>query len=264
MAGILVLSDLHTEFGRHSLSYRDAVERDRPSAIVLPGDIGKGVDAVFWASQAFPEWIPVALIPGNHEYYGGDLEGTLAAMRDAAEDTPNVSVLDRDVLAIETEQGRFRILGATLWTDFRYNPAIAPEHAMRIAQMRMNDFRLITYAGRRFTAADSVALHERDLAWLDQQLRLPFSGATIVATHHAPSTVSAHPRYLGGDLNPAFGSNLDAFILEHQPEAWLHGHTHWSIDANLGFTRIVSRQLGYPGEGLPEIDLSPIEIPLHR
>lgn len=262
MVKILTLSDLHTEFGRHDLSFRDVAEREQPAAIVLTGDIGNGLDAVYWAATAFPETIPVALVPGNHEYFRVELEATLKAMRRAAEDTPNVSILDRDVLALETPEGNIRILGTTLWTDFAWRGAASRLHAMMIAGMQMKDYKLIGYQDRLLTPEDTLTFHERDLAWLDHELRKPFHGATIVATHHAPSSVCSHPRHGDKLVHAAYISNLDGFILEHQPALWLHGHTHWPVDDMVGFTRIVSRQMGYPGEHVPEIDTSPIEIPL--
>lgn len=260
MVKILHLSDLHTEFGRLDLSFRNLAERENPAAIVLTGDIGRGVDAVSWAATSFPEHIPIALIPGNHEYYRAELTATLAAMRSAAEDTPNISILDRDVLALETPEGNIRILGATLWTDFCFSGASKQQHAMLIAGMKMKDFKLIGYGYGTLRPEDTLEFHRRDLAWLDEQLRLPFPGATIVATHHPASSVSRHPNFQDELYAPSFVSNLDGFILEHQPQLWLHGHTHWPVDEMVGFTRIVSRQLGYPGQFVPELDLTPIEV----
>ncbi len=49
-------------------------------------------------------------------------------------------------------------------------------------------------------------------------------------------------------LSPAFNSDLEPLILRHQPELWVHGHTHWSVDYAVGRTRVYSNQRGYPGE----------------
>lgn len=57
-----VLSDLHQEFGSVDLPNVAA------DAVVLAGDIDRGVKGVVWARQAFPG-IPVLYVAGNHEHY---------------------------------------------------------------------------------------------------------------------------------------------------------------------------------------------------
>ena len=57
-----VLSDLHQEFGSVDLP------NDADDAVVLAGDIDRGVKGVVWARQAFPG-IPVLYVAGNHEHY---------------------------------------------------------------------------------------------------------------------------------------------------------------------------------------------------
>jgi Icc-related predicted phosphoesterase len=49
-------------------------------------------------------------------------------------------------------------------------------------------------------------------------------------------------------LSPAFVSDLSALIEEFQPAAWVFGHTHHNIDEQVGSTRIVTNQRGYPDE----------------
>jgi Icc-related predicted phosphoesterase len=259
MPRLLPLSDLHTEFGATPDSYAAAVAEAKPDVVILSGDIGKAEHAIEWAAKAFPERIPVAFVPGNHEFYGGEIETVLKAIKHAAMQTPNIHVLDRGALELETETGRLRILGCILWTDFCYFGEGPKHHAMHLASSRMNDYRLIRLGARRLTPQDTLEFHKRDRAWLENALKLPFDGQTAVVTHHAPSTLSAHPGFPGDLLTAAFGSDLDHLILKHQPAVWVHGHTHWSVDEMIGETRLISRQLGYPNEFLT-LELSPIVI----
>ena len=46
-------------------------------------------------------------------------------------------------------------------------------------------------------------------------------------------------------MSAAFASNMDDFILEHQPRLWIHGHTHESFDYEIGKTRAVCNPRGY-------------------
>lgn len=54
----------------------------------------------------------------------------------------------------------------------------------------------------------------------------PMAGQTVVVTHHLPSGRSVAPRFAASVLNPAFASDLDHLIEEHEPALWIHGHTH--------------------------------------
>jgi Icc-related predicted phosphoesterase len=68
---------------------------------------------------------------------------------------------------------------------------------------------------------------------------------TIVVTHHAPSIKSNVDQYRSDRLSAAFASNMEDFILEHQPRLWIHGHTHESFDYQIGKTRVVCNPRGY-------------------
>lgn len=100
-----ILSDLHLSQGELALPGETA------DIVILAGDIARPERAIAWASRIAR---PVLYVPGNHEFYGGTIEGTPAELKRLAAGT-NVRVLDRDVVLI----GDVRFLGATLWTDFR-------------------------------------------------------------------------------------------------------------------------------------------------
>ena len=103
---IRVLSDLHLEFHAWTPPPADA------DVVVLAGDIHVGVGGIEWAREQFPT-TPVIYVVGNHEFYGGQLNEVLAALREAA-DRLGVYLLDSDELVLDGT----RFLGATLWTDF--------------------------------------------------------------------------------------------------------------------------------------------------
>jgi len=74
---------------------------------------------------------------------------------------------------------------------------------------------------------------------------------TIVVTHHAPSSRSIPPQNVGDTLSAAFASDLDLMIQASRVPLWIHGHTHYNVDYQIGMTRIYSNQRGYPNEMLP-------------
>ena len=263
----LVLSDLHLEFA--SFDVPSGIEYD---VVILAGDIhSPGHRAVHWARResVFGTRKPIVIVPGNHEFYGTCLPVELEEMRKAAAET-NVHVLDRDELVLDDpDGGQVRLLGATLWTDFMLKVngddgcRADPERALAMANRYVNDFQLIAVPlehayqpkmkRRKLTAEDTLARHWIDRAWLLRQLALPFDGATVVVTHHAPGIESVAPKYVSDWLSPAFVSELpDEFFSGHdagrrmtKPALWVHGHTHSSASYKRYSTHVLANPRGY-------------------
>ncbi len=229
-----ILSDLHTEFADFEPPETDA------DVVVLAGDIGVGTGGIEWAERQF-RGMPVIYVPGNHEYYHHDV-GIVEQLKSSA--PANVHVLDQD--AFELEGVRF--LGTTLWTDFRFYGEGEARASRELAERSIGDFTLIRNGDRRFTPEDSVRIHESGKAWLVSELQKPFRGSTVVVTHHLPATPSIADRYKDNPFNPAFVSNLEDVIEQHQPDLWIHGHTHVACDYRIHGTRVVCNPGGYPSE----------------
>jgi Icc-related predicted phosphoesterase len=113
------------------------------------------------------------------------------------------------------------------------------------AAQSLNDHRLIrTALGAPFTPRDALREHVVSRKWLERELEKPFSGRTVVLTHHAPHEFSVHPRYRGDLLNAAFASHLPHMV--ERADLWVHGHTHDGFDYTVGRCRVVANPLGYP------------------
>ncbi|CAB3763950.1 metallophosphoesterase [Paraburkholderia humisilvae] len=259
---IRVLSDLHLECDEP-----DVIPHADADLVVLAGDIHNHAQGLRWAAQTFDGAVPVVYVPGNHEYYDGEFGALEAAMQDAARSVDNVHFLNN--AALVDPQGRWRVLGTTLWTDFELYGAQPEERAASMAatQRAMLDYRgliQVTWGDpakerastpraatplergtpRDFTPADSLALHTRSLAWLTRELAQPFTGKTIVVTHHAPHRRSLAERYTDDRVSAGFVSDLPALV--RAPVAlWIHGHTHTGFDYVENGTRVVCNPRGY-------------------
>lgn len=251
---IRVLSDLHLECDEP-----EAIPHAEADLVVLAGDIHNHAEGIRWAAETFAADIPVVYVPGNHEYYDGEFGALEVAMRDAAGSVENVHYLNNDALI--DPKGRWRVLGTTLWTDFGLfgDDQATVAAAIAAAEKVMLDFRgpiQVTWpsggageAGaserpRLFTVADSLALHRRARAWLAQELAKPFTGTTIVVTHHAPHRASLADRFANDLASAGFISHLTDLI--GPPAAlWIHGHTHTPFDYAVNGTRIVCNPRGY-------------------
>lgn len=252
MTRIAVYSDLHLEFAPwtppkagadFAVLAGDTYTKNR----CLPPSFGD-------AREAFG--YPVVAVLGNHEHYGGNVETTLEKTRPAAERL-GVTLLERQ----ETVVAGVRVLGCTLWTDFRLLARDDDDRMKLDASLcteKMTDFRVIRVAGdgfRRFRPRDAAMIHYASVAWLRERLAVPFDGSTVVVTHHAPSPRSIPERFAGERLSAAYASNLEALIEEFAPVLWVHGHVHDSFDYTIGATRILCNPRGYvPDEPNPRFD----------
>jgi predicted phosphodiesterase len=237
-----VLSDLHLSLGPLALPKTDA------DVVVLAGDIARPKEAIAWAS-AFAQ--PVLYVPGNHEFYGGSIAGTVAELKRLSADS-NIHVLDDDQVAIEG----VRFLGTTLWTDFMlFGQGERRAAAMQAAKRFMRDFSRIRLGESRFTPEASAALFARHAAWLAAKLAQPHAGPTVVITHHAPSRKSIHPRFANSPLNACFVSDAEHLIDGRRAGLWIHGHTHDSFDYVVNGTRVLCNPRGYAKDGVNENSL---------
>ena len=64
-------------------------------------------------------------------------------------------------------------------------------------------------------------------------------------THHLPSQQCVAPQHKDSPLNPFFVCDMEDLILERQPSLWLFGHTHSSVDIQIGKTRLLCNPFGY-------------------
>jgi predicted phosphodiesterase len=265
---LAVLSDLHFEIRlrhlvRDGLSgeearsvlgrvVREAIAPARTAdLVVLAGDVENGDAGIDWAARAFAGQ-PVVYVAGNHEFYGQRIPGLLPRLQAAAGRSGNVTFLENAEGRLKVRGRSLRILGCTLWTDFRLYGESAAATAMALAGERILDHsRIALDDGSRFLPADAERRHAVSRAWLEESLSEPFDGPTVVVTHHAPSPRSIAPKFEGDPLSPSFATDLTALIERTKPGLWVHGHTHHPVDYQLARTRVVSRPWGYPKEGLP-------------
>jgi hypothetical protein len=237
-----LLSDLHLSQAGFTAPATDA------DMIVLAGDIARPPEAIAWA-RALGK--PVLYVPGNHEFYGGSLPGTLAQLRMLCEGTQVRLLHDTEVVL-----DGVRFLGTPLWTDFLlFGSGAGRDAAVEAAGRFMRDFQRIRLAEDEpalFTPADCAAQFQRHAAWLQQRLAQPFAGATVVITHHSPSPRSIHPRFEGSPINACFVSRAEHLLGGDKVALWLHGHTHDSFDYVEAGTRVVCNPRGYRRNDIDE------------
>ena len=261
---IQIVSDIHLE--HHSFAQTSSPIRGDSSeyqlavtdadVVVLAGDIGVGDKGIMWAGrQAEALGKEVIYISGNHEFYGHEYISALITMRMMAQ-AHGVHFLENNEVVIKG----VRFLGCTLWTNYR---AFGDERRSAYELYRgLADFTEIRvypegiFSGHRdeeigsdyrgMRPEDQIKLFERSQSWLKRKLSEPFSGKTVVVTHHGPSPVCQHPRFPLSPISAAFWSDIQDIV--GQADLWIYGHTHACLDTVVNGTRIVANQLGYPRE----------------
>ena len=230
---ILVYSDLHLEFSDFT------VPTSGFDAVVLAGDIHVGDRAVRWAHRNFDD-VPVIYICGNHEFYGGEIGYVQDRIRAAAFGS-NVYFFENESVYIDDVQ----FICSTLWTDF----CVSGNKELNMIQAGrwMNDYRLIELGDRFLEPHDTERMHHASRQFLESELTKSKEKPqkTVVVTHHAPSARSLLCERVSQDSGAAYASSLDMMMIEHSPDLWIHGHTHESVDYQIGETRVLSNPRGY-------------------
>ncbi|UFW48184.1 MULTISPECIES: metallophosphoesterase [Bradyrhizobium] len=237
------VSDLHLEMTR---GWDLPAPADRPAfdVMIVAGDLIPRMErGVAWLRERVQDR-PVLYIPGNHEFYGCDIDRTVEKAHAAAAGT-NIHVLQNDAVTIDG----ITFLGATLWTDFDLFDD--PAYAMSVAGDVMNDYRKIRHGNYEFRLRPEHTLsrHLQSRDFIARELRK--DGRHVVVTHMGP-VPEATRRGCERDISSAaYTSDLRGVIREGAPELWAFGHTHESRDFEVRSTRMVSNAKGYgpwPGQ----------------
>ncbi len=233
---IQILSDLHLEFQDYQYRSSDA------DVIVLAGDIHTKLRGIEWAIENIQQKTVIYVL-GNHEFYGAAYPKLISEARAKAHGT-NVHLLENNHTTVDG----VNFLGATLWTDFNLynNPRISGSHC----QAAMNDYRKIRRSPSysKLRSIDTALIHKESIRFLSETLSSLADQTNVVLSHHAPSLMSLPDIFNDDPVTPAYVSNLEKFISEHDIDLWIHGHCHHSSDYMVSNTRVVANPRGYADE----------------
>lgn len=258
---IRLLSDLHTEGG----FARNLLKTQGEDVLVLAGDIAVGSRNVWEMITMFAEEQPnIVFTYGNHEFYHQNYQQVCNELNTYALNT-SVKILNPGVTCYDPTsntlvdysptmpEDHIAIIGAPLWTNFRYN-----ELSKLHAKDGINDFRLISYQGeyyenRPFTPNDAAYMFEHQYGYI-KLMTNAIKNKKLIVTHFLPATECIDKQYLGQDsrtstLNDYFANNLGDWISYQDDTTWVHGHTHSNVDITIGTTRIVANPYGYGYNG---------------
>jgi len=237
---IRYMSDLHLEFWRRKkLSFQvPESEKDKETVLVLAGDIDVGTNAKDFVFKMCDRFLAVIYVPGNHEYYGFNIDRVNSKIRKWETKKDNFHFLNPGTVIINEQL----FVGATLWTSM-YNK---DPNVELLAQTNMNDFQYITYGRNRqlFRPGIWTTIHASHKSFFEDNIK----PGCVVISHHGPTQQSIADSFKGGYraiLNYAYADLLDDFILETEPRIWIHGHVHHTNNYMIGKTNVLSNPYGY-------------------
>lgn len=230
-------SDLHLEFYDNSSFIARGPFIVAGDVLVLAGDTLPLCDFDSFSKHCFFDWCAdnfreTFLVPGNHEYYRDDM----VKYPDSWEKKIRSNVMmceNRSVVLDDTE-----FILSTLWSHI-------PMSDWLKLKKGMSDFTLIKYNEKPLTATPYNALHDRDFAFIKDAVAVSRARYKVVVTHHVPSRLLVAPEYLGSSLESGFTVDLTEYIESSGIDLWVYGHSHRSIEAMIGKTRMASNQVGY-------------------
>lgn len=249
-----IISDIHLDFYFNNPKPIISPVADN---LIIAGDMmtnSKPIreDCIGWWYDLSKKFKNIFIVLGNHDYYHGYFEESMDDLKKYYNDilgTPNnIKILDN------MEPFRFEnlnIMGCTFWTHPKPNETY-------LIQRYMNDYRRIVTHGERFIVKHTDDNNKKNRINLisNYDKSIP----TIIITHHAPLYQSISDRYIHSDINSAYVNDMEYFLKDNHPIAWIHGHVHSSADYMCYKTRIIANSMGYPinsPNGLENINFNP-------
>ena len=101
------------------------------------------------------------------------------------------------------------------------------------------------YQGKLLRTEEFNQMHTFCLDFIKRSLAESTAKHIVVVTHHLPTLEVVAPHHKGSVLNSAFATELGELIANSRIDAWIYGHSHTNIDAEINGTKIVSNQMGY-------------------
>lgn len=238
---IRLLSDLHMEGYPFEYKYQGE------DLVVLAGDIhtkGRHADIL----SQIPLSIRVLFVAGNHEYYKQEFHQTQDQFLELELIFPNFRWLNNASFKIND----VAFFGGTMFTDFTLDGKANQPIAKIMASEGINDFYVMSIMDygcepRRWNVNDHESEYENFVrefnTWVGS---LDPNQKRCVITHFSPLPAAINPRFKGSPLNPYFTQDMTSCM--GYDGLWLYGHTHDSVDAMVGNTRVVSNPKGYGKE----------------
>lgn len=242
-----LISDIHQDYllaTNQPFWFPEETTEDRNTVLLIAGDYycwnrerPATEKAIF--KPLNERYHTVVYVPGNHEFYGSDINTCVDKIEYRLKQYENIIVLDNAILDING----VNIIGSTLWGGLEGGDPIS----MINCKKGIADFHEI-YTNtelKLFTPQDMYNLYLSNREFIEKALQEHSPERTILLTHHLPMAECIDFKFLRSRINGAFVGDISDLVLKYQPRYSLFGHTHDSVDLQVGNTRVVCSPRGY-------------------
>lgn len=231
-------SDLHQEFEHCTADQLQLPIEPNADLLVLAGDIHDDLHALEPWLRHLADQVPVVMVAGNHEFYGHEFDLQRQALAALGAAIPNFHFLDNDAVTIDG----VRIVGATFWSNFDNGD----ESLMADARHMMTDYSVIADGTATLGSLKPSRIYQEHLAsadYIQAELAGRDNQRVIVVTHHAPSLQSSRSK--GARWDKLYGSDYEQLMRNYDPNLWIHGHVHESLEYQVDQTTVACNPRGY-------------------
>ena len=237
---IQYISDLHLEFPDNQRFIGENPIPAKGEILVIAGDfmpLRLVNELRAFLDRLSDQFRQVYWVPGNHEFYGGELKGYHGSFQENIRD--NITLLNNSVV----EEKGVKLIFSTLWSE------VKPENQIHV-MARLNDFRMIRYGDEPLTVDRYNQLHQQNREFLRESMLQLRDEPTFVVTHHVPTFYNYPEDFRRDPLNNAYASELEAIIADGKPNYWQFGHHHHNLrEFKLHDTQFLINQVGTVANG---------------
>ncbi len=229
-------SDLHLEFPHNREFIKKNPIIPTGEILLLAGDIlpfqllNESSEFLDRISDSFEK---VYWIPGNHEYYGSDINQRSGSFSEQIRS--NVTLLNNQEIKIKDVNFIF----SSLWSK------IGEENRL-IIENTLSDFGSIMDENENFSAIKFNELHTESVLFIRGKLSQNINQKNVVITHHVPTFLNYPEEHKQSRVNQGFATELFNLIHDSSIDHWIYGHHHSHIaEFSINNTKLINNQLGY-------------------
>lgn len=238
---LLLVSDLHLEFDQYrAWQHLPMLHKKLADIVVLAGDIGVGYQALELIDPLLHMGYQVIYVLGNHELFGHDTTELITGWKALAASRPNLTFLHNEAAEINGVLFFGTPLYSNLGTDSLADPIptwLRPALKQIADFKKTPDWQPETMLQAHYECRKALELFLQS----SQGSKQP----GVVISHFLPSLTCIPDAFIGHPTNPYFAADLDALIKHYQPDFWLHGHTHLSVNTVIENTQVICNPKGY-------------------